>query len=210
MSRQAPKRSRRGKATAHATTRRQAVAAGLSILCLAVLPREAAAANVHDDGLPDEVIMLAGALSDSELDGYRGGFDLGGYIIDFGVTVRTLVDGMHELVSNLNLGERVGDRIPTNVTSALNNLANGQSVVVNSIDESTRVVEAVLGNTKVAYDYRNGILTTISNPSSNTTVSSSVVMNVGIANYQSVLQAAQIRAMASAAAVSIRNASLRR
>lgn len=200
MSRTAP-RANASKFDVRMAARPQTVAAGLSLLCLALVPCGAAAGELR--GPPDDVIMLAGALPDSELDTYRGGFNVGGFMVNFGLEVATLFEGK-QLISRMNVGgQAIGGRVQGSFTSTLTDTATGQSVTLTGADQNSRVVQAITGNAQVTVDYTNGVATIIKNRSDNATVNNRVTMTVGLDNYKGMLQNLQIRRVAAGAVSNI-------
>jgi hypothetical protein len=159
----------------------------------AVCPSIAVAGGLTADALSDDVIEMAGALPDRELDGLRGGFAIGPFIVSFGIELRSTIQDAMQVVSLWTINDRIGNQAVGTVVSSVVNLASSTSgsappLVTVSNTPGENLLQVQQSGTNLAEITHDGLLTIVRNRFDNVTLDQNVTVNATIANFKGLAQ----------------------
>lgn len=132
-------------------------------------------------------------IGDGQLSNMRGGFNIGGVDISFGVIMETAINGVTKLMTSFNLDnpshvslsfthagvDVVGNTSPDGFT--LQQAANGGFVLTRSTAQGSLTTLQQMGN------MGGGIVASIANSLNNQTIQQHTTLNVGIQNMSTVM-----------------------
>lgn len=134
------------------------------------------------------------AVGDGQLSTMRGGFNIGGMDISFGVVMETAINGVTKLLTSFNLDNpshvslsftHAGVEVPVGTMTpdgfVLRQAANGGFILAKTTPDGSLTTLQQMGN------MGGGIVASIQNSLNNQTVQQTATMNVGIQNMSTVM-----------------------